>query len=56
MSHFKVKTVSASVVLFCIVLYFFNSVRPNCVKYITIFCTFSAPSKIKIDLYNIDNN
>ena len=25
-------------------------------KYITIFCTFSAPSKIKIDLYNIDNN
>ena len=25
-------------------------------KYITIFFTFSAPSKIKIDLYNIDNN
>ena len=23
-------------------------------KYITIFFTFSAPSKIKIDLYNID--
>ena len=34
----------------------FVSVKPNCMKYITIFCTFSAPSKIKIDLYNIDNN
>ena len=49
MSHFKIKTVSASVV-------FFVSVRPNHMKYITIFCTFSALSKVKIDLYNIDKN